>query len=145
MPFHLSPSTTTDMPRTFEIISTTFGSQYPYIEAVYPAHSTPLGRARGAERLLAVKNADPCSNFLKVVDTDSEKIVAVAKWNIYQNNIPEEKDLDGEWWNSEEEKEFARFMFRDYLVPRRGVIRELGGNVMCKFSTPSYSIESCLL
>ncbi|EPE36377.1 Acyl-CoA N-acyltransferases (Nat) [Glarea lozoyensis ATCC 20868] len=131
MPFHLLPSSDTDMSRTFEIISTTFGNQHPYIEAVYPAHSTPEGRKRSTERLLAVKNTDPCCNFLKVVDTASGKIVAVAKWNIYDDHIPEEADLDGDWWENEEEKEFARVMYREYLVPRRRAIGELKGNVMC--------------
>jgi hypothetical protein len=132
MPFKVERCNDEDMARTFEIKSVTFGGIHPYIEAAYPAHSTPVGRKSGAKRFLAVKQDDPCSNFIKVVDTDSGKIIATAKWNIYRDTIPEEKDLDGDFWENDEDKEYAQVLCREYLIPRRKAIRESKGNIICK-------------
>ena len=121
-----------DMLRTFEIISDAFGHEHPYIESVFPAHETPAGRASGGERMLAYKRADPNTTFLKLIDTKTGTMLATAKWNVYKGVIPPELELDGDFWHSEDEKELAQYMFREYLVPRRKAICESGGNLVCR-------------
>ena len=122
-----------DMSRAFEIISTAFSHEHPYIEFVYPLHDTPTGRANGAERLLATKRADPHTTFLKATDTETGKIIGVAKWNVYNGVIPEEvRKLDGDYWNTEDERELAEWYMNDYLQLRRKAITDSGGNLVCK-------------
>ncbi|KAI9647014.1 hypothetical protein NHQ30_005016 [Ciborinia camelliae] len=119
-----------DMARTFEIISTAFGHEHPYNDAAFPMHDTPAGRALGASRMLEIKKTDPCTTFLKVIDNSSGVMVAQAKWNIYKNTIPPELDLDGDFWDTSEDKEYAQLLYREYLIPRRKAIKESGGNIL---------------
>ncbi|CAG8953782.1 hypothetical protein HYFRA_00006673 [Hymenoscyphus fraxineus] len=130
MPLKVEECKDSDMSRTFEILSQAFAHKHPYIDAAFPAHTTPAGRANGAARMLHTKHQDPCAKFLKVIDTDTGTMIAQAKWNIYKNTIPPELDLDGEFWDDEEEKEYAQLLCREYLLPRRAAIRESGGNLM---------------
>ncbi|PQE17189.1 N-acetyltransferase protein [Rutstroemia sp. NJR-2017a WRK4] len=98
-----------DMARTFAILSEAFGHEHPYIEAAFPAHETPAGREIGAARMLSIKNADPTATYLKVIDTETEA------------------DLDGDFWENTEDKEYAQLLCREYLIPRREAIKESDG------------------
>ncbi|KAL8722507.1 MAG: hypothetical protein Q9225_001023 [Loekoesia sp. 1 TL-2023] len=120
------------MPRTFAIVSSAFGHEYPYMDFVFPDHDTAHGRKIGGERLLAMKNNDPNTTFLKVTDTDTGEMIAMAKWNIYHGVVPEEPELDGDFWAESEDKEYAKHLFWGYLVPRREAIRKSGGHLVCK-------------
>ncbi|KUJ14247.1 uncharacterized protein LY89DRAFT_708670 [Mollisia scopiformis] len=119
-----------DMTRTFAIMSEAFGHEHPYIDAAFPEHDTPAGRASGGNRMLAIKHADPNTTFLKVTDIDTGLMIAQAKWNIYKNTIPPELDLDGDFWENDEEKEYAQLLCREYLIPRRRAIKASGGNLL---------------
>ncbi|CAG8981835.1 hypothetical protein HYALB_00013947 [Hymenoscyphus albidus] len=101
MPLKIHPCTTADMPRVFEILSLAFGRRHIYIDT------------------------DPCARFIKAVDEETGTIVAQAKWIVYRDTIPPEGELEGEFWESEEEREFARLLCREYLIPRRKAIREI--------------------
>jgi hypothetical protein len=59
-------------------------------------------------------------------------MVSTAKWNLYIDKIPEDKDLDGDFWEYEEDKKYAQALCREFLIPRRKAIRESKGNIMCK-------------
>lgn len=89
MPFKLDQRTEADMPRAFEIISLAFGHIHAYVEAVWPEHNTPSGRAAGAERLLGAKQTQPWAHICKVTDIDTDEIVGFTKWDIYDGVIPE--------------------------------------------------------
>lgn len=133
MSFKLETCTDADMDRAFAVVSSAFGHEHPYIDAVFPDHDTEHGRKRGGERMLAIKNSDPNTTFIKVVDTLSGRMIALAKWNVYKDGtVPEEGELEGEFWEEREEKEYARYLFREFLVPRRRAIRESGGRLVCK-------------
>jgi hypothetical protein len=121
-----------DMSRAFEIMSLAFGHELPYIEAVYPAHHTPAGRAQGSSRFMSAKKTDPTITFLKVTDTDTGLMIAQAKWIVYKNHIPAEEDLDGDFWENSEEKEYAQLLDREYLNHRRKLIKDSGGNLVSK-------------
>ena len=128
-----------DMNDAFAIISAAFGHDHPFIDALYPDHEQPFGRKRGGERLLAIKQSDPNTTFVKVVDRDTNRMIAVAKWNIYDGVVPEESVPDGHFWSSLEDKEYAQHLFHAFNVPRRKAIRESGGQLVCK------SLETILI
>lgn len=123
-----------DMPRIFEILSLAFGHEQPYIDAVFPHHATAPGRKVGADRLLAIKHSDPTTTFVKVTDTDTGEIMAQAKWNIYNGEVPEEVELDGDFWAGQDEKEYAQYLSREFLGPRTAAIKASGGHLVCTHS-----------
>jgi len=57
-------------------------------------------------------------------------MVAAAKWNVYGGVVPEEQDLEGDFWQNDDEKGYAQLLFREFLIPRRLAIKKLGGKVM---------------
>ena len=62
-----------------------------------PAHSSPSGQKAGCDRLLTIKHSDPYTACPKITDTDPNERVAQAKRNIYNNVVPNEADLDGDF------------------------------------------------
>ena len=140
----LENCTESDAPRVFALVSMAFGHEHPYIDAVFPEHSTPAGREAGGQRMLGMMLTDPNTHFMKVVDSDTKpdgsgnEILGIAKWNVYDNSIPEEAELEGDWWKEhgigdteEDRREYAKIIFWEYLVERRRAIRESGGNLVC--------------
>jgi len=89
MPLELAACTDGDMDRAFVIVSDAFGQEYPYINYVFPKHETLAGRRTGGNRLRALKNGDPNTTYLKITDTETGVMTAVAKWNIYDGIIPD--------------------------------------------------------
>ncbi|KAL8913011.1 MAG: hypothetical protein Q9171_002079 [Xanthocarpia ochracea] len=73
-----------------------------------PAHSSPSGQKAGCDRLLTIKHSDPNTTFLTITNTDTDEMIAQAKWNVYNNVVPNEADSDGGFWASEDNKEYAR-------------------------------------
>ncbi|KAL9105501.1 MAG: hypothetical protein Q9227_009331 [Pyrenula ochraceoflavens] len=130
MAFRLAVCTDQDMDRAFTIISDSFGHEHPYIDYVFPHHDTAEGRRVGAERIRAMKNNDPNTTYLKVTDLSTGMIIAVAKWNVYDGVIPDEVQLEGDYWENKDRKELAQEIFAGYLAPRRKAIRESGGKII---------------
>lgn len=123
--------TPADIPRVFEIVSLAFANDHEYVDAVFPAHTTPAGRKVGSERMLQTFHGDPYGNFVKVVDSDTGDIIAAAKWNIYKaGEVPPQPEIDGDYWENEEEKEFAQCIFRAFFAPRQKVIEETDGRLV---------------
>lgn len=139
--FEVQRCTEADIPRVFEIVSLAFAHDHEYMDAIFPAHTTQEGRKIGSERMLQMFHGDPNGHFLKVTDGESGKIVAAAKWNIYTSGqVSPQPELDGDYWESEEDKEFAQALFRGFFAPRQRVIEETNGNLVgtlyCGFKIP---------
>ena len=144
MSLKLETCTDADMHRAFAIVSESFGHEHPYIDACYPDHDQEHGRKLGGERMLAIKNADPNTTFIKVVDTQTGKMIALGKWNVYEGTVPEEADLEGDFWQSQDDKEYAQYLYREYLVPRREAIKKSGGNLVCKSHSNHTGLICCV-
>jgi hypothetical protein len=132
-----------EISRVFEIISLAFANDHEYFDAIFPAHDTPEGRKVGTERMLQIFHGDPFGNFLKAVDTKTGKIVGAAKWNVYKDGeIPPQPVLDGNYWDNEEDKEFAQALFRGFFEPRQRVIEETNGNLVGMFTgSPQHRLQ----
>ncbi|KAL1609176.1 hypothetical protein SLS59_001540 [Nothophoma quercina] len=129
--FEVQPCTEADIPRVFEIISLAFAHDHEYVDAIFPAHATPAGRRIGTERMLQIFQGDSYGHFMKVVDHDSGKVIAAAKWNIYESGeIPPQPAIDGDYWDSEEDKEFAQSLFHAFFAPRQKAIEETNGHLI---------------
>ena len=141
MHLQLDPCRDEDMHRVFAIVSDSFEQRHPFPNYIFPKHWTPEGRKSGAERLLAAKHGSSNITFLKVTDKDTGKIVATAEWNVFRNKVPEEAGLDGDFWDSQEEKELAQETYEGYMVPRRKALRESGGNLLGRFFPSSNCVS----
>jgi len=121
-----------DMARIFEVFSLAFARNEPFFDVLYPQHWTDAGRKAGAERLQTIKNSDPQTTFLKAVDESTGEICGAAKWNVYDNKMP---DLDtkkplGDHWGTEDEAEFAGKMIESFLELRNAAIKKSNGNLL---------------
>ena len=131
--------------RIFAIISDAFASDQPYMDTMYPNHHTAHGRSEGAERLLHMKHTDATNRFLKATDTGTGEIIGYAKWNVFENGMPEQTKLAGSYWESQDEKEYAEFLFEVCLEPIRRVARSAEGAligllvIFCLFFPSVYS------
>jgi len=133
MALKVDQCTDADMPRVFEIISTSFEYDHPYINAVFPKHDTPKGRKHGAERMLAFKKEDPTTTFVKVTDTTTGTIIAIAKWHVFDGVIPEEEHgIAGNYWESQDARELAEWNSITFHQLRWKAIRDSGGHLVCK-------------
>ncbi|MCJ1233238.1 hypothetical protein MMC14_001193 [Varicellaria rhodocarpa] len=100
-----------DMHRFFEILTTAFGMGHEYINTI--------------------KTADPTGKFLKVTDSETGEIIGVAKWNVYDGDVPPEDGLGTtEFWESEDMAAYADALYRAYLVERRAAVRESSGHLL---------------
>lgn len=129
--FEVHPCIAEDIPRVFEIVSLAFGHDHEYMDAVFPAHSTPEGRKIGSERMLQTFHGDPYGHFMKLIDTDTGIIAAAAKWNIYRGGeVPPQPAIDGDYWDSTDDKEFAQALFYSFFTLRQRVIVGTDGNLV---------------
>ncbi|KAF3046629.1 hypothetical protein E8E12_011309 [Didymella heteroderae] len=85
----------------------------------------------GSERMLQIFQGDPYGNFMKVVDDDTGTIAGAAKWNLYKSGeVPPQPAINGEHWDSEDDKEFAQALFHNFFALRQKVIQETNGNLV---------------
>lgn len=120
-----------DMFRAFSIVSDAFGDEEPYIDALFPNHRTPEGRTKGSERLLQMKHGDPHARFLKVTDTDTGEMIGMAKWLIYEDKPDSWDELDGDYWEDEEQKAYAAHLYTEFVKPRRAAVEAAQGRLVC--------------
>lgn len=123
------------MPRVFEILSLAFANEHEYVDCCWQNHDTPAGRKAGGKRMLELMRGDPNGHIMKVVDLDdpnnSGRAVAAAKWNFYKaGEVPPQPIMGGDWWDTEENKEFAIAMFHGFFAPRQRVLEETNGNLV---------------
>ncbi|KAJ4382912.1 hypothetical protein N0V86_002139 [Didymella sp. IMI 355093] len=132
--FEVQSCTQSDIPRVFEIISLAFGHDHEYMDAIFPAHDTIEGRRAGAERMLQIFHGDPYGHFVKVIDEDTGIIAGAAKWNVYKSGeVPPQPAIGGDYWESEEDREFAQALFHGFFALRQKVIEETNGNLVGRF------------
>lgn len=133
MKIEVQEATDADMYRIFEICSLGFARNEPFFDAVWPNHWTESGRQQGAERFTDTKNNTPETTYLKAVDASNGKIMGMAKWNIYDSNIPDLDKVDREqkdYWGNEEDKRYCEVISKEFMKTRNDAIRRTGGNVV---------------
>ena len=71
------------------------------------------------ERQLQWHNEDPTSHWIKVVDTETERIVGAACWLIYEENpYSTQSDAECTWYPAGEAREMANSLMGQFLTPR---------------------------
>lgn len=99
----------------------------PFWQLMFPVSGDGPGaeaeaKKVGADRQLQLSKSDPNNRWLKVIDTDTGKIVAGALWKIYSTNpfrAPPEK-FDAFWWpEGSEFRELINAMFQQMQADRQ--------------------------
>ncbi|KAF1935603.1 hypothetical protein EJ02DRAFT_484223 [Clathrospora elynae] len=112
----------TFVPMTFEAM----GGRSEFVNVVWPRGFTKDGQELNTSRFLFLKNIDPSSRWIKVTDTQTNEIIGVAQWNVYDGQKPPEMIVDGPpgTWENDTEKEYAQELFKSYMQKRWAYIRE---------------------
>lgn len=133
MPVKVLPAEDADMDRIFEIAATAFARNEPVWDTLYPNHWTPAGRKQGGERMRLVKNSDSHTTYLKAIDDSTGEIMGMAKWNIWQNGKHTDpaqiQGTSGDYWDTQEDKEYADKLIPLFLEKRIAAIERTGGNL----------------
>ena len=88
MGVRVEKATEADIPRFIDVQYETFCDE-PYHDALFPGGDSPELRARAVERTIEEMRSTPHLHVLKSVDVDSGTIMAIAKWEFYEQERPE--------------------------------------------------------
>lgn len=108
-----------EIPTCFQLLSKSFGSNAPFVNAYFPRHDTPEGQAQGSKRLLEWKTVSPESTFLKAVRTaeedGEEQIIGFAVWTRMNqappSNLSEAQNVV-EIWPDAQDREYMTRLWR---------------------------------
>lgn len=64
---------------------------------------------------------------------DHGRIIGQAKWIVFRDGMPEEIPLAGDYWESEDDKEYAKCVYEGLVEPRRMVARSAEGTLVGVF------------
>lgn len=132
MPVKVDICDNEDIDRVFSIMSETFKHDEPYIDTVYPKHETAAGHVQGRDRMLEQKTSDPTVRYIKATDLDTGKIIGQANWLCLDKDTVKDH-LEGDFWPTEDDKEFAYQLYAQFVVYRCDAIRSANGPVWSKF------------
>ncbi|KAL8891579.1 MAG: hypothetical protein Q9192_005725, partial [Flavoplaca navasiana] len=134
MPISIHPLTTpTSIPTIISIISTTFAHNAPIVDALYPHHDLPHGRASAIASLTKEFESKPNARFLMAVDEETGEVVGQANWLIVtagegrKGKGKGEEGLGEGVWDNGEEREWAEWLYRGLVRQREGFIGEVCG------------------
>ena len=90
MPLQVAPATESDAPRIVEIENMAYEDDV-LTPILFPGPFPEGASAKRAEEMVQQLRMDPTSRWLKVIDTDTGKMIAFAKWNVYEPGAPRPK------------------------------------------------------
>lgn len=133
MPLTLStPQTPSDFLRMAEIRGLAFGSNYEYIDLLFPNFTTPSGQILLAQCLQKMQSTLPSIRFAIIRDTETNEIISQGEWHFYE---AEEKgdmmDLDF-LEGTEEQREYGRYLISTFQAKRREAIAGTKVPLLCK-------------
>lgn len=129
MPVKALPAEDADFERIFEITSLAFDRNEPVWDVMYPLHWTPEGRKQGAERMRNTQNSTPSTTFIKAIDTETNEILGMAKWNLFKGHVPIRSEAP-DIYESTEDREYAQGVLDTFVIMRNQALKERNGNVV---------------
>jgi GNAT superfamily N-acetyltransferase len=132
MAVQVLPAEDADMHRIFSIAALAFDRNEPFWDLMYPNHWTEEGKRAGGERMLKTKHEDPNTIFLKAVGPETGEIMGMAKWNVYDNVMPDMSEITdaGDHWESKDDREYATAMVNAFLKDRNEAVKAGQGNLV---------------
>lgn len=98
----------------------------PFLPLLFPVNDeSPKAREKAVQRtkevMMHMHHADPSSRWLKVTDTDSDTIVAGARWHVHEadpySSAPEKSFVVTSWPEGDRRK-FATLNIGQVVLPR---------------------------
>jgi hypothetical protein len=87
MPLQVVPATEADAPRIVELEHLAYKDD-SLTPILFPGPFPDDAPTIRAKEMIEQLQGDPTSKWLKVVDTDSNEMIAFAKWNLYKAGKP---------------------------------------------------------
>lgn len=88
MPLKVLPATDADAPRAFEIEHDAYGAvNDPISSHLFPGPFPADANEKRAESVLKGKAEDPSTVWLKVVDNETDEMIAFAEWHVYPPDV----------------------------------------------------------
>ena len=106
---------------------------YPFFHLFCPTRGThPTARAESLqeakERQIQWTHADPTSQWLKVIDTDTAKIVAAGMWHVHEADPyanSSDTPFEAAWWpEGSEGRKYTELCIGEYLARRKDRMRK---------------------
>ncbi|KAF2653130.1 hypothetical protein K491DRAFT_603498 [Lophiostoma macrostomum CBS 122681] len=129
----IAPVSDSEIPTCFRILDKSFANNAPFVDIYFPEHDTASGQVAGSRRLLKWKRGSAESVFVKAVmerdkgkEMDDDRIVGFAVWTHMTSppsDVLEDVEKAEEVWPDEEDREFMRGLWREYVRPRSRAIR----------------------
>ncbi|EME89491.1 uncharacterized protein MYCFIDRAFT_26280 [Pseudocercospora fijiensis CIRAD86] len=129
----VAPAEDADMSRIFDITTLAFARNEPVWDAMWPNHWTEEGKRQGVERMLKIKNTDPCTTYIKAVDSETGEILGMAKWLVFNEKLPASRTFEGgtgDYWPDEEEARYAKTMAEIFVRERNAYIESTKGKIV---------------
>ena len=130
--FTITSCTHADLDSCFAIISAAFQHRAPFVDVLFPNHDTPQGAEQGVIRLKSWQDSDPNAHFIRAASSNGDT-VGFAVWTFMHEPPPADlakvEDMEAVWGklpNGEAEKEFARQLWRWYVIPRSDAVKASG-------------------
>jgi hypothetical protein len=151
MPTTILPASPADLPILVSLIYNVIGGHSTFVNAITPNNLHPAVQEQQVQLFGKTRQTDTGERLLKAVDDATGKITAAALWQIFDGKNPQEppfpddviaehgllegkeglgKHLGGEGEN--DERAWARALWRSYWEFPLRVAREFGGPVLCK-------------
>ena len=131
--FTITSCTHTDLASCFGIISAAFQHRAPIVDVLFPNHDTLQGTEHGITRLKSWQDSDPNAHFIRVTSSNGNT-VGFAVWTFMSEPPPADlakvEDMDAIWGklpNGETEKEFAKQLWKWYVIPRSDAVKASEG------------------
>ena len=135
-----------ELAKDFSVIDAAFGNRAPFVNIFFPNHDTPAGHEQGTRRLTAWQKSDGNAHFLRAVATPdypgtppNEGVLAHAIWTFTDEPPPSDlgkvEDVEKVWGalgqgderRAEEEMQFMRQIWSQYVVPRSEAVQDGNG------------------
>ena len=117
-----------DIQRLLDIMYAAFRD--PWDRIMFPEIPIPEARGASVERWRNEISKDPTTRFMKAVDTELGQIIALARWNVYEEERPERvwKTTGARDWDTGTNVEAANDFFNAVVEKRQ---KTMGGNPHC--------------
>ena len=136
MPLKVEEAQPDDFAKFVDLMFAAVDQREAFVNAAYPHHDDPTRRQSHGDIMKMESEEDPACRSFKTIDTDrNDEIIGVAKWSIYHGpNRPAEEVIDApeSYWDSVDDREWARQLHTHYLQHRWQVLRETKDPIVCK-------------
>jgi hypothetical protein len=149
-PFRLLEVQLEDLPELARIAGVAFGrDEHPAISSMFPKFWSREGMQIRAHRWRLSFEKQPGNvTWLMIVNEATGTIAGHGQWLVpceegEVDAVTALQGLSGQYWESEDDREFAEWLRNEYVGLRNAAIRETKGQVFCELASTTAIPRSC--